>query len=405
MNLTRRGWSFFGSALGLFAGGRLLGLPQLWILATTTLMLLLISAAWTNTRRVVVGGERRPTERLQVGVEGRVDLVVVNDGDHTTPTLALTDSFDRGRRSARFLLAPLNPGEIARAAYRVPTDRRGRFELGPLSASCADPFGLCERSRLVADRTEVLVYPRVHDILALPELGGDDLDSHAAELVGRPDVGGEFHLLREYNAGDDLRRVHWKATARRSRLMVRQDESKRRAPVLVLLDVRAGHHDRDSFESAIEAAASIATALARAGRPYSVMTSAGETLGHPGQRHLATLMDALAVIEPVASDRLIPALAGRRSTAVAFVTGHIRDHDGAAIDLMVRSGGGMAIVTTGSPATGATGAVPTNATMRRRRPPLYVRVQPDQPFSAAWNGAVLQWQRPDRTTRRATTRR
>jgi uncharacterized protein (DUF58 family) len=408
VSFTRRGWSFFGAALGLLAGGRLLGLPQLWILATATLALLTVSAVWTNTRRLAIGGERRPTERLQVGVEGRVDLVVVNNADHATPTLALTDSFDRGRRSARFLLAPLHAGEVGRAAYRVPTDRRGRFELGPLSASCADPFGLCERTSLVADRTEVLVYPRVHDILALPELGGDDLDSHAAELVGRPDVGGEFHLLREYNAGDDLRRVHWKATARRSRLMVRQDESKRRAPVLVLLDVRSGHHDRASFELAVEATASIATALERARRPYSVMTSSGEALGHPGQRYLATVLDALAVIEPVASDRLVPALAGRSATAVAFVTGRVRDRDGAALDLMVRVGGGLAIVTTASTESGSLSSHPTAGHLtagRRRHPPLLISLHSDQGFTAAWNTAVLLWQRPDRTTRRATTRR
>lgn len=389
--------------MGLVAGGRLLGLPQLWILATATFALLAVSAAWTNTRRLAVGGERRPTERLQVGVAGRVDLVVVNNSDRTTPTLALTDSFDRGRRSARFLLAPLHPGELARAAYRVPTERRGRFELGPLRAACTDPFGLCEQIALVADRTEVLVYPRVHDILALPELGGDDLDSHAAELVGRPDVGGEFHLLREYSAGDDLRRVHWKATARRSRLMVRQDESKRRAPVLVLLDVRSGRYDRDAFELAVEAAASIATALERARRPYTVMSSIGETLGQPGQRYLATVMDALAVIEPVASDRLVPALTGYRATAVAFVTGARRDRDDAALDMLVRAGGGLAIVTTGGRESGTPSFMAGGGT--RRRPPLLIDLHTGQNFVAAWNAAVLQWQRPDRTTRRATIRR
>lgn len=396
MVVTRRGWSFFGAALGLVVGGRMLGLPQLWILATATFALICISAAWTASRRVVIGGERRPTERLQVGGEGRVDLVVVNNGDRTTPTMALTDTFDKGRRSARFLLAPLSPGETARAAYRVPTDRRGRFELGPLNAAITDPFGLAESDQRIIDPTEVLVYPRVHEILPLPELGGDDLDSHAAELRGRPDTGGEFHLLREYNAGDDLRRVHWKATARRSRMMVRQDESKRRAPVLVMLDVRAGAHDRASFELAVEAVASLATALERAHRPFSVMTTTGEELGHLGQRHLATVLDALAVIEPAASERVVPALAGRRATTLAFVTGRARGTDAAALDLMVRAGGGLALITTSGPAAIAT---------RGRRAPLLVEISADRPFSPTWNTAVLAWQRPDRATLHATTRR
>ena len=400
MNLNRRGWSFVGAGLGLIVGGRLLGLPQLWILATATFALVATAAIWTSTRRFAIGADRRPTERLQVGVEGRVDLVAVNNSDRTSPTLALTDSFDRGRRSARFLLAPLQPGEVARAAYRVPTDRRGRFELGPLAATVGDPFGLCERTFDVAGRTEVLVYPRVHELVALPELGGDDLDSHAAELVGRPDVGGEFHLVREYVAGDDLRRVHWKATARRSHLMVRQDESKRRAPILVLLDVRAARHDRASFEAAVEVAASLSTALERANRPYTVVTSGGETLGQAGQRHLATIMDTLAVVEPVASDRLVPVLSGRRATTVAFITGTMREQDHAAMSLIVRAGGGLAVITTNP----ASQAVPVPARgSRRGRATLHVALEPDRPFPDTWNAAVLRWQRPDTTTRRSAT--
>ncbi len=393
MALTRRGWSFFGASLGLIAGGRVLGLPQLWIIATAMLLLLFVTATWTSTRRVSVAGERRPAERLQVGIEGRVDLVVVNDGDRSTPTLATTDTFDRGRRSARFLLPPLHPHETARAAYRVPTDRRGRFELGPLVASLADPFGLTERVQRIAGISEVIVYPRVHDLLPLPELGGDDADSHAAELIGRPNVGGEFHLLREYDAGDDLRRVHWKSTARRNRLMVRQDESKRRAPVLVLLDVRSGAHDRPSFELAVEVTASVAAALARSRRPFEVMASTGERLGQTGQRHFASVLDALAVIEPIATDRIVPALAGRRATAVVFVTGRGRAADGRALDLMVRAGGGLAVV--------ATGGDPGPLTPRRGRAPLLISPRPDQAFPEAWNAAVLRWQRPDRTTPRA----
>ncbi len=397
MNITRRGWSFVGATAGLFAGGRLLGLPQLWILATATLALLLIALAWTNSRRVPIGADRHPTERLQVGVEGRVDLVVRNQGDNVTPTLALTDAFDQGRRSARFLLAPLGAGDVARAAYRIPTDRRGRFELGPLTATVGDPFGLTERGTELAPRTEVLVHPRVHDIVALPELGGDDLDSHAAELVGRPDIGGEFHLVREYLEGDDLRRVHWKATARRERLMVRQDESKRRAPILVLFDIRASRHDRASFEQAVEATASIARALERAGRPYSVVTSTGEAIGQPGQRRLASIMDALAVIEPAASERIVPVLAGRRATTVVYVTGVLVDRDGAAVDLVVRNGGGLAIVTTGASNGSTTTATTATTVARRRRAPLLVHHQPDQSFASNWNQSVLRWQRTDRT--------
>ena len=70
---------------------------------------------------------------------------------------------------------------------------------------------------------------------------------------GRLEPGGEFLNLRDYEPGDDLRHVHWRSTARRGQLMVRQNEARRRTPVLVMLDVRPGGHDRASFERAVEA--------------------------------------------------------------------------------------------------------------------------------------------------------
>ena len=74
-----------------------------------------------------------------------------------------------------------------------------------------------------------------------------------------------------YPSSGCVRHVHWRSTARRGHLMMRQNEARRRTPVLVLLDVRPGSHDRASFERAVEACASIVTAIERADRPVEVM--------------------------------------------------------------------------------------------------------------------------------------
>ena len=132
--------------------------------------------------------------------------------------MTVSDAFDRGRRSARFLLAPLEPEETARAAYRLPTDQRGRFELGPLRATVGDPFGLASHTKRVLGTEEVIVFPRVFEIMSLPETGGDEPDRDMPRAHGRIDPGGEFLNLRDYEPGDDLRRVHWRSTARRGRV-------------------------------------------------------------------------------------------------------------------------------------------------------------------------------------------
>src|SRR5437870_13921923 len=88
--------------------------------------------------------------RVHAGGSSRVELTVGNGGRRRTPVLTLRDPFDGGRRWARFPLAPLRPGEEARAAYRLPTDDRGIYSLGPLEVVLTDPFGLASSGRQAA---------------------------------------------------------------------------------------------------------------------------------------------------------------------------------------------------------------------------------------------------------------
>jgi uncharacterized protein (DUF58 family) len=390
--LTRRGWSVVGAAVGLYVGARLLGLVQLAVLAICAGLLLLVSYLWVRSRTPALSATRGLKERLQVGVDGRVDLTVV--ATQRTPTLAVADSFDRGRRAARFLLAPLDGGEEARAAYRFPTDRRGRFEVGPLRATLTDPFGLVTSTRRVLAPEEVIVYPRVYDISAPPDIGGLDLDRDHPRVRSRVEPSGEFMTLRDYAPGDDLRHVHWRSTARRGHLMMRQNETRRRAPVLLMLDVRPGAYDRASFERAVEACASIATALDRAGRPFDVVWSTGTLVGAPGRRHLANVMDELAIVETHGPERMQIATTRRRSSAVIAVTGRLTTSDVGALSVLVRDGGTCVAVDT-EPQQSL--IVPR----ARRFKLVLVPDGGDRPFAQSWNESVLRWQRSGSTSSRS----
>ena len=382
--ISRRGWALAGSAIGLFVSGRILGLVQLCVLAVAAVLVLAAAVAWVRANQPRLDARRELRERLQVGVQGRVDVVV--QATRATPTLAVNDAFDGGRRAARLLLAPLRSGEEARAAYRFPTDRRGRFEVGPLRATVSDPFGLATVSRRVLASEDVIVYPHVHDVPAPPEVAGLDLDRDHPAVRARVEPTGDFMTLRDYAPGDDLRHVHWRSTARRGHLMMRQNETGPRAPVLVVLDVRPGAHERASFERAVEACASIATALARAGRPFEVVWSTGVVVGAPGRRHLATVMDELAVVQPHGPDKIVLATTRRRSSAVVAVMGRDLPHDAAALGVLVRDGGLLLRVATNSTPAGF-------APARTRRFRVVAIPAYDRPFPTAWNEAMLQWQR------------
>jgi len=385
MLLSRRGWSVLGAAVGIYIGARLLGLVQLAVLGVAAAVLVAGAWMWVRTHPPALFAHRSIKERLQVGVDGRVD-VTVRAGRRRTATLAIADSFDRGRRAARFLLAPLAAGDEARAAYRFPTDRRGRFEVGPLRATSTDPFGLATLTRRVLATEEVVVYPRVHDIVSPPELGGLDVDRDHPRVRARVEPSGDFMTLRDYIPGDDLRHVHWRSTARRGHLMMRVNETRHRAPVLLVLDVRPAAHDRMSFERAVEACASIATALDRSGRPFEVVWSTGALVGTPGRRYLPSIMDELAVVQPHGSDQLTIATTRRRTNALIAVTGSLEPNDATALGLLVRNGGSMIDVVV---ADGQTPVVPRS----RRFRIVLVAATDERPFSQSWNEAMLRWQR------------
>src|SRR5207249_9812745 len=125
------------------------------------------------------------------------------------------------------------------------------------------------------EKDELVVFPEVEDLPGLPgsRFGSGSGDSASRHLFR---TGEEFYTMREYEVGDDLRRIHWPSVARRGKLMIRQDEAARRSLATVFLDTRLsslGHAHSPPFEKAVSAAASIGVHLSRSG--YSLRLAAG----------------------------------------------------------------------------------------------------------------------------------
>jgi uncharacterized protein (DUF58 family) len=343
---------------------------------------------WARSRRYELIARRavRPA-RLYVGGDGRVDLTVANRSDRTTPLLTVTDVFDDGHRAARFVLPPLPPGETAKAAYRLPTNRRGRFRIGPLAVSASDPFGLARRTWTLSTLGEVLVCPRVHDILAPRQAGGQLVASvETAHARAQAADGEDFLTLREYEVGDDLRRVHWRSTARVGDLMIRQDEAQWRARAIVVLDTRPGAHDAKSFETAIEATASVVDRLTRMRRRVEVIASNGQSLGAPTARAGWAVMDRLATIQPGGDDRLAGLLASlrahRRAALVVAVVGSLGAVELDALGALTAHGTAVMVAT-------RAGTQPPPALLTWSG---LVAVDASRtPFPTAWNQAMTRW--------------
>lgn len=395
--LTRRGWLLVLGAVLLALAGRLLGLVELFMLAAAAVAMVAGAAAYVRITSFSLDARRRlRPPRVPAGTDSRVELRVRNLAGRRSPVLAASDPFDRGRRQAHFLLAPLAPGETAKAAYRLPTERRGVYDLGPLELHLADPFGLARRSVIAAPLTTLTVFPRV-DLIEAPALTrGDDAYASANHPTALSAAGDDFYALREYEVGDDLRRVHWKSSAKLDQLMIRQDEVPWQGRATVVLDLRAAAHGPESLEIAVSAAASIVTACWRRRSLVRLVTTDGVDSG-PGSSHahLDAMLEHLAGVGAEGTLALSAVLGplpreGRGGALVVITTTAAAQADLDALARMQSRSGSVTLVLVdldgggAGPGTGLGGAraagVPALASV--------VAVSPSTPFAAAWAQAA-----------------
>jgi uncharacterized protein (DUF58 family) len=387
--LTRRGWTLAASSLGFFLGGWLFDIVELTILGVVVLALCALAAAYVSLQPVQVRTERTlHPPRVHAGTSSRVDLEVRNTGSRRTPVLHVRDPFDRGWRWARFLVPPLPPKAASRAAYRLPTEERGIFDIGPLEVSLGDPFGLATSKFTSVGVARLTVYPRIDAITPLPTAQGHDPHSgaqHPRALLGS---GEDFYALRGYEVGDDLRRVHWASTARLDELMIRQDEMPWQTRSTILLDVRRAVHDEASLEVAVSAAASIHAASTRTDALVRLLSTDGTDSGFgTGHGHAEAILEHLATVEASRDNQFAGVTATLRkagnggSLAIITTDRAIRADLDAMARLRTRYGTiVLVVVERGDGPTPAAGPLPVVTAV--------VRVNAATPFARAWDGAL-----------------
>jgi uncharacterized protein (DUF58 family) len=187
----------------------------------------------------------------------------------------------------------------------------GRVELG-------DPFGLQRATVELPAPGALLVYPRLVPVRRLFSDAGTL--SHAGNrlLLRRP-AGFDLHSVREYEHGDSLRRVHWRSTAHRGQLMVKELEDAPRDEIAVLLDVDAAGVVGDSFEVQVRAAGSILDAYVRRGRRAVLVVGSPTPEAQPVRSPIADwrrALELLAAVEPAQGVSAARVLADAANPAV-----------------------------------------------------------------------------------------
>lgn len=324
------------------------------------------AAIVVHRSRVRIANRRsvEPAE-AQAGQPVTVHLTISNRSVLRTGALMLEDTLpDRIPGKARFVVDPLGGHETRPVSYRIPDLGRGRYRAGPLRIRLTDPFHMIDLTRSFTSSSDFVVAPVVDRLPAIEPPRSDDIgDNAGSRSVGSH--GADDQSTREYRTGDDLRKVHWRSTARTGVLMVRQEERPWQGQNTLLLDVRAAAHTStadaaspgvdprltSSFEWAVSAVASIGTHVLLAGRRLGLVSDPSvpepQRFAEPARltRHLADvelvgrsdLRRATGLLRATARESTLIAVLGRVDPAAlrALVDAHAGGHASPAFALLL----------------------------------------------------------------------
>ena len=210
--------------------------------------LLLLSATLTDiillySGRLKLLGSRTTSRMMSLGDENTVTLKITNDGGFKV----FVDIYDEIPYQFQlrnfFLRVELEPGQEETITYHLRPVKRGEYDFGVVNAISSTIIGLVSRRMIIAKPQMVPVFPSIiqmkkYELLAFARISTFE----GIKKVRKIGHSYEFEKIRQYNQGDDLRSINWKATSRRNQLMVNQYEDERSQQVYSIIDKSRSMH-------------------------------------------------------------------------------------------------------------------------------------------------------------------
>ena len=448
---TGRGWACIATAGVLLGSGAVLRVPELLEIGVALVALVLVQLARMRLRRrdsTITRSIHPP--RGVAGSPVTVEVTIscgrsgpsgqrgpmghrraVSRSARAEHHLRYTDPAPQALGGVRAFEVLLDGRGSSTVRYPLTPARRGRYVIGPGRLSSTDPFGLVRAALPPGSPSTLVVFPRLEPLRGRAPVAVRTAGTSTASAASLA-AGSEFFATREWRPGDDMRRIHWRSTARMGKVMVKQEELPRRDRATVVLDNRRTSYTgdwegADAFERAVDAAASLVHHFL--GEGFAVRLVMGAPRGEPGAglglaaglgagfgkgaSHHGLLMTALATVGLVdtglpwgplqahstAGNTGSPGSAGSADGGFAVLVGGVPEAaEGGQLATLLEGRDGMAVITTpgssgllSAPAAMSEGvpmpAAPASAPAGGGSSHGVLRLGRGETLAAVWNGA------------------
>lgn len=314
--------NFIGYTLILFALAALLRIDFFFTIFYLFLGVYIASRFWARRALKNIRVTRHLESRAFLGERVTVSLTVENLSRLPVPWLSLNESFSTILSSPPFFrqVISLSSHQSHRLEYSLHARRRGYFNIGPLQMETGDLLGINRQLQGQAEANHLIVYPKIVPISRLK------LPTHSPQVILPTPVplfqdSSRITGVKNYVPGDNPRHIHWPATARQSRVLVKQFETAIARDNAIFLNLDRPDYGRPgqasiSTEKAIVATASLANYMAVFEKlPVGLYVTAIDPLTESiqnfklppdrGRGHLMQILEVLARIETTEGDEFL----------------------------------------------------------------------------------------------------
>jgi len=294
--------------------------------------------------------QRKPPSRFALDVSQDVELTLVNR-NRSTIFVQVFDGIPVEAETTEMPWSGKIPGKgFTNLSYPVKLMKRGMMDFGKAHVLLRSPFRFWDRSMKTGPTDSVRVYPNYEPVIRYSLLAVDNLENQMGiKQRNRMGVSREFHQLREYQEGDVLSQIDWKATSRRLTLISREFREQRDQNIVVLVDsgrrMRAIDGDLPQFDHCLNAILLMSFIALRQGDNVGVLSLGGTNRWLPpikGQHAMTTLLNHLYDYETTlhpsdfgeAAERL---MARQKRRALVVVLTNLRSEDSSDIVPALRS--------------------------------------------------------------------